>query len=53
MSDMYHGQHPEDCLCIPFDEYIERHRETLELLREGKRQVEQGVSGKALDELED
>ena len=44
------------------DEYIERHKETLELLskpnwvetiRQGKREVEEGVKGKTLDELED
>ena len=44
------------------DDYIERHRETLELLsnpdwleviRKGKEEVAKGVKGKALDELED
>jgi predicted CopG family antitoxin len=44
------------------DEYVERHRETLELLsrpewveviRRGKTEVEDGVKGKGLDELED
>jgi predicted CopG family antitoxin len=44
------------------DEYIERHQETLDLLSRpdwvdliarGKREVEQGVAGKALDELAD
>ncbi len=44
------------------DEYIERHKETLELLskpnwvetiRQGKREVAEGVKGKTLDELED
>jgi hypothetical protein len=44
------------------DEYIERHRETLELLSRpewveiitrGKREVEYGVGGKGLDELAD
>ncbi len=44
------------------DEYVERHRETLELLskpewveviRKGKGEVEKGVKGKALDELAD
>jgi predicted CopG family antitoxin len=44
------------------DEYIERHRETLELLSRpewvdligrGKGEVEQGVPGKGLDELAD
>ncbi len=44
------------------DEYIERHRETLDLLSRpewveiitrGKREVEHGVGGKGLDELAD
>jgi hypothetical protein len=44
------------------DEYVERHRETLDLLSRpewvevimrGKREVESGVAGKTLDELED
>jgi len=44
------------------DEYIERHKETLELLsdpkwveiiRKGKEEVEKGVKGKFLNELED
>jgi len=44
------------------DEYIERHRETLELLSRpewvdligrGKEEVEKGVPGKGLDELAD
>jgi hypothetical protein len=44
------------------DEYIERHKETLELLSRpewveiialGKGEVEQGVAGKGLDELAD
>jgi predicted CopG family antitoxin len=44
------------------DEYIERHKETLELLskpnwvetiRQGKKEVKEGVKGKTLDELED
>ena len=44
------------------DEYIERHKETLDLLsrpewveaiRRGKQEVERGAKGKALDELED
>lgn len=44
------------------DEYVERHRETLELLsrpewvdviRRGRAEVEAGVKGKGLDELED
>ena len=44
------------------DEYIERHKETLDLLsrpewvrtiQEGKEEVAKGVRGKSLDELED
>jgi predicted CopG family antitoxin len=44
------------------DEYIERHRETLDLLsrpewvemiKKGKEEVTKGVKGKSLDELED
>lgn len=44
------------------DEYIERHKETLELLarpewveaiKKGKEQVEKGIRGKRLNELED
>lgn len=44
------------------DEYIERHKETLEILskpnwvetiRKGKKEIEEGVKGKTLDELED
>jgi hypothetical protein len=44
------------------DEYIERHKETLELLskpewveaiKKGKGEVAQGVKGKRIDELED
>lgn len=44
------------------DEYIERHRETLDLLSRpewvdligrGKEEVDQGVKGKSLDELAD
>jgi len=43
------------------DEYIARHRETLELLsrpewvkaiKEGKEEIKKGVKGKSLDELE-
>jgi len=49
-------------LTEPVDEYIERHEETLELLAnpewveligQGKREVEQGVKGRTLDELDD
>ena len=44
------------------DEYIERHQETLDLLskpewvdiiRKGKKEVEEGIKGRSLDELED
>jgi len=44
------------------DEYIERHRETLDLLsrpewveiiRKGKEEVKKGIKGKTLNELED
>jgi predicted CopG family antitoxin len=44
------------------DEYIERHRETLDLLsrpewvaiiKEGKEEIAKGVKGKTLNELED
>lgn len=44
------------------DEYIERHKETLELLarpewveaiKKGKEEVAKGIKGKRLDELED
>ena len=44
------------------DEYIERHRETLDLLsnsdwvkhpQKGKMEIEDGVKGKSLNELED
>jgi len=44
------------------DEYVERHRETLDLLSrpewvemiaQGKREVREGVQGKSLDELAD
>lgn len=43
-------------------EYIERHKETLEILsnpkwvemiKQGKKEVEEGLKGKSLDELED
>jgi len=44
------------------DEYIERHKETLDILskpewvdsiKKGKAEITQGVQGKSLDELED
>lgn len=52
----------KDILVELIDEYIERHRETLELLSDpawveaitrGKEDVESGVKGKSLDELSD
>ena len=52
----------KDVLTELIDEYVERHRETLELLskpewvdviRKGKEEVEKGVKGKTLDELAD
>lgn len=52
----------KDILSDLVDEYIERHKETLEILsnpkwvemiRQGKREVEKGVKGKSLHELED
>jgi predicted CopG family antitoxin len=52
----------KDVLTELIDEYVERHRETLELLsrpewieviRKGKEEIAKGVKGKALDELAD
>jgi predicted transcriptional regulator len=52
----------KDILSELVDNYIERHRETLEILsnpkwveliKQGKREVEAGVKGKKLRELED
>ena len=52
----------KDILTELIDEYIERHRETLELLsrpewvtliHKGKEEVTKGIPGKTLDELED
>lgn len=52
----------KDILTEIIDEYIERHQETLDLLskpewvdiiRKGKKEVEDGIKGKSLDELED
>lgn len=52
----------KDVLTELIDEYVERHRETLELLsrpewveviRKGKDEITKGVKGKALDELAD
>ncbi|HDR16631.1 MAG TPA: hypothetical protein ENN79_14340 [Desulfobacteraceae bacterium] len=51
-----------DILSELIDEYIERHKETLELLskpewveiiRKGKKEIEDKAKGKSLDELED
>jgi predicted transcriptional regulator len=50
----------KEILAEPVDDYIQRHRETLDLLsrpewvnviREGKEQVAKAVKGKSLDEL--
>lgn len=52
----------KDILSSLIDEYVERHRETLDLLSRpewvdviarGKSEVERGVEGKSLDELAD
>jgi len=52
----------KDILSELIDEYIERHKETLEILskpewvniiNKGKEDVEKGITGKSLDELED
>ena len=52
----------KDVLTELIDEYVERHRETLELLsrpewveviRKGKEEIAKGAKGKALDELAD
>lgn len=52
----------KDVLTELIDDYVDRHRETLELLsrpewveviRKGKEEVAKGVKGKALDELAD
>ena len=52
----------KDILSELIDEYIERHRETLDLLskpewveeiRRGKKEVEKGTKGKKLNELAD
>ncbi len=52
----------KDILAELIDEYIERHKETLEILsnpdwvemiRQGKKEVKEGIKGKALDALED
>jgi hypothetical protein len=52
----------KEILSVLIDEYIERHKETLDLLSKpewidiiarGKNEVEQGVAGKRLDELAD
>ena len=52
----------KDILSELIDEYIDRHKETLDLLsrpdwvktiEKGKTEIAQGVRGKSLDELED
>jgi len=52
----------KDILAELVDEYIERHKETLEILsnpewvemiKKGKEEVRGGIKGKSLDELED
>ena len=52
----------KEILCQLIDEYIERHKETLDLLSRpewveiisrGKEEVRRGVAGKGLDELDD
>ncbi len=52
----------KDILSELVDEYIERHKETLEILsnpkwvdmiKKGKKEVEERIKGKSLDELED
>ena len=52
----------KDILSELIDEYIERHRETVDLLskpewieiiEQGKKEVVKGIKGKTLDELED
>ncbi|MDY6950380.1 MAG: hypothetical protein SWE60_02625 [Thermodesulfobacteriota bacterium] len=52
----------KDILSELIDEYIDRHKETLDLLsrpdwvktiEKGKAEIAQGVKGKSLDELED
>ncbi len=52
----------KDILAELIDEYIERHKETLDLLskpgwvdiiKQGKKEIEQGIKGKSLNELED
>lgn len=52
----------KDILSELVNGYIERHKETLEILsnpkwvemiKQGKKEVEEGIKGKSLDELED
>ncbi len=52
----------KDILAELIDEYIDRHRETLEILsnpewvemiKQGKKEVKEGIKGKPLDALED
>jgi predicted transcriptional regulator len=52
----------KDIISELVDQYIERHRETLEILsnpewvemiKKGKKEIDEGVKGKSLEELED
>ncbi|MEE9213939.1 MAG: hypothetical protein V3U54_03970 [Thermodesulfobacteriota bacterium] len=52
----------KDIISELVDDYIDRHRETLEILsnprwveiiKQGKGEVEEGIKGKSLEELED
>ncbi|MDA2921063.1 hypothetical protein MYX76_16500 [Desulfobacterota bacterium AH_259_B03_O07] len=52
----------KDIISELVDEYIERHKETLEILsnpewveliKKGKREIEERIKGKSLEELED
>ena len=52
----------KDIISELVDQYIERHKETLEILsnpewveliRKGKKEIDEGIKGKSLDELED
>jgi hypothetical protein len=52
----------KDIISELVDQYIERHKETLEILsnpdwveliRKGKKEIDEGIKGKSLEELED
>ena len=52
----------KDIISELVDQYIERHKETLEILsnpewveliRKGKKEIDEGIKGKTLEELED